>query len=112
LLLISAFPGALAYVLVDLHHGAMHFLYFVLTIYSCMLVVESLMMMVASIVPDFLLGIIAGAGIQVHTSKPKQLLFRCILALADLRGFLAFAVFMKPMTMRRAHSSQGRVLRN
>jgi hypothetical protein len=72
LLLLSAFPGALAYVLVDLHHGAMHFLYFVLTLYSCMLVVESLMMMVASIVPDFLLGIIAGAGIQVKKKLKKH----------------------------------------
>ena len=66
LFLISALPGAIAYFLVDLHHGFDHFAYFVLTLYSCMLVVESLMMMVASIVPDFLLGIITGAGIQVH----------------------------------------------
>jgi ABC-type multidrug transport system permease subunit len=65
LFLISALPGAIAYFLVDLHHGFDHFAYFVLTLYSCMLVVESLMMMVASIVPDFLLGIITGAGIQV-----------------------------------------------
>ena len=66
LFLISALPGAIAYFLVDLHHGFDHFAYFVLTLYSCMLVVESLMMMVASIVPDFLLGIITGAGIQVQ----------------------------------------------
>ncbi|KAH7421772.1 hypothetical protein KP509_13G074600 [Ceratopteris richardii] len=62
--MISAVPGAIAYFLVDLHHGFDHFAYFVLTLYACMLVVESLMMMVASIVPDFLLGIITGAGIQ------------------------------------------------
>lgn len=30
----------------------------------CMMLVESLMMIVASIVPDFLMGIITGAGIQ------------------------------------------------
>lgn len=64
LFLISVLPGAIAYFLVDLHHGFDHFIYFVLTLYMCMLVVESLMMMVASIVPDFLLGIITGAGIQ------------------------------------------------
>ncbi|MCO5592549.1 hypothetical protein L7F22_046552 [Adiantum nelumboides] len=64
LFLISVLPGAIAYFLVDLHHGFDHFAYFVLTLYTCMLVVESLMMMVASIVPDFLLGIITGAGIQ------------------------------------------------
>jgi ABC-type multidrug transport system permease subunit len=66
LFLISAFPGALAYLLADLHHGFMHFLYFTLTLYSCMLLVEGLMMMVASIVPDFLLAVVVGAGIQVH----------------------------------------------
>jgi hypothetical protein len=69
LFLISSFPAAIAYVLVDLHHGYIQFLYFVLTLYSGMLVVESLMMMVASIVPDFLSGIIVGAGIQVHMKK-------------------------------------------
>lgn len=68
LFLISVLPGAIAYFLVDLHHGFDHFIYFVLTLYMCMLVVESLMMMVASIVPDFLLGIITGAGIQVCLS--------------------------------------------
>jgi ABC-type multidrug transport system permease subunit len=66
LFLISAFPGALAYLLVDLHHGFMHILYLILTLYSCMLLVEGLMMMVASIVPDFLLAIVVGVGIQVH----------------------------------------------
>jgi hypothetical protein len=65
LLLISAFPATIAYVLVGLHPGYIHVLYYVLILYSSMLLVESLMMMVASIVPDFLSGIIVGAGIQV-----------------------------------------------
>ncbi|KAI3910063.1 hypothetical protein MKW92_042017, partial [Papaver armeniacum] len=64
LLMISLIPGALAYYLVDLHKGAEHFLFFVLLLFVCMMLVESLMMIVASIVPDFLMGIIAGAGIQ------------------------------------------------
>ena len=66
LFLISVIPGAIVYMLVDLHHGFARFSYFGLTLFSAMLVVESLMMMVASIVPDFLMGIIVGAGIQVH----------------------------------------------
>ncbi|KAH7860444.1 hypothetical protein Vadar_013494 [Vaccinium darrowii] len=64
LFLISAVPGAMAYYLVGLQKGIDHFAYFVVLLYACMLLVESLMMIVASIVPDFLMGIIAGSGIQ------------------------------------------------
>ncbi|KAE9450006.1 hypothetical protein C3L33_18091, partial [Rhododendron williamsianum] len=64
LFLISAIPGAMAYYLVGLQKGIGHFAYFVIMIYACMLLVESLMMVVASVVPDFLMGIITGAGIQ------------------------------------------------
>ncbi|XP_026388131.1 ABC transporter G family member 11-like isoform X1 [Papaver somniferum] len=64
LLMISLIPGALAYYLVGLHRGYEHFLFFVLLLFVCMMLVESLMMIVASIVPDFLMGIITGAGIQ------------------------------------------------
>ncbi|XP_010273011.1 PREDICTED: ABC transporter G family member 11-like [Nelumbo nucifera] len=64
LLLISLIPGAIAYYLVGLQKGAEHFVYFALVLFVCMLLVESLMMIVASVVPDFLMGIITGAGIQ------------------------------------------------
>ncbi|GER27331.1 ABC transporter [Striga asiatica] len=64
LLLISIIPGAIAYYLVGLQKGIDHFVYFALLLFSCMMLVESLMMIVASIVPDFLMGIITGAGIQ------------------------------------------------
>ncbi|KAL5727837.1 ATP-binding cassette sub- G member 1 [Ranunculus cassubicifolius] len=64
LLLISLAPGAIAYYLTGLQKGFDHFVYFVVVLFACMMVVESLMMIVASIVPDFLMGIITGAGIQ------------------------------------------------
>lgn len=64
LLLISVVPGAIAYYLVGLQKGIQHFVYFSLVLFVCMMLVESLMMIVASIVPDFLMGIITGAGIQ------------------------------------------------
>lgn len=64
LLLICLIPGVIAYYLVGLQEGADRFAYFALLLFACMLLVESLMMMVASIVPDFLMGIITGAGIQ------------------------------------------------
>ncbi|RWW35232.1 hypothetical protein BHE74_00059859 [Ensete ventricosum] len=64
LALISVIPGAIAYYLVGLHKSVDHFIYFSLVLFMCMMLVEGLMMIVASIVPDFLMGIITGAGIQ------------------------------------------------
>ncbi|XP_015057947.1 ABC transporter G family member 11-like [Solanum pennellii] len=64
LLLISLVPGAVAYYLADVQKGIDKFAYFFLMLFVCMMLVESLMMIVASIVPDFLMGIITGAGIQ------------------------------------------------
>ncbi|RZC89638.1 hypothetical protein C5167_027178 [Papaver somniferum] len=64
LLIISVIPGAIAYYLVGLHKGFEHFIFFVLVIFASVMLVESLMMLVASIVPNYLMGIIIGAGIQ------------------------------------------------
>ncbi|GJM95834.1 hypothetical protein PR202_ga12612 [Eleusine coracana subsp. coracana] len=64
LALISVVPGAMAYYLVGLQSSFGHFAYFTLVLFTAMMVVEGLMMIVASAVPDFLMGIITGAGIQ------------------------------------------------
>ncbi|KAK9165741.1 hypothetical protein Scep_000932 [Stephania cephalantha] len=64
LMLVSLVPGAIAYYLVGLQRGIEHFGYFTLILFICMMLVESQMMLIASIVPDYLLGIIGGAGIQ------------------------------------------------
>ncbi|XP_062077094.1 ABC transporter G family member 1-like [Humulus lupulus] len=64
LVIIAVIPGALAYFPPGLRGGFEHFVYFVLVLYACMMLVESLMMIVASLVPNFLMGIITGAGIQ------------------------------------------------
>ncbi|KAF3435037.1 hypothetical protein FNV43_RR22124 [Rhamnella rubrinervis] len=64
LLIISLIPGSLCYYLPGLHKGYQHFFYFVAVLYACMMLVESLMMIIASLVPNFLMGIIAGAGVQ------------------------------------------------
>ncbi|KAH9620638.1 hypothetical protein KSS87_008674 [Heliosperma pusillum] len=64
LLIISLIPGAIAYYLVGLQRGFDLFVFFALVLFVCMMLVESLMMIVASLVPDFLMGIITGAGIQ------------------------------------------------
>ncbi|GMN58914.1 hypothetical protein TIFTF001_028004 [Ficus carica] len=64
LLLISLIPGALTYYLPGLRKDYKHFLYFIFVLYVCMMLVESLMMIVASLVPNFLMGRITGSGIQ------------------------------------------------
>lgn len=62
--MVSLIPGAIAYYPSGLQKGYQHFLYFICALFSCLMLVESLMMIVASIVPHFLMGIITGAGIQ------------------------------------------------
>ncbi|KAG1342344.1 ABC transporter G family member 11 [Cocos nucifera] len=64
LALVSIIPAAMAYYLVGLQSGVDHFIFFALVLYASMLLVEGLMMIVASIVPNYLMGIIMGAGIQ------------------------------------------------
>ncbi|XP_059313769.1 ABC transporter G family member 1 [Lycium ferocissimum] len=64
LLLISFIPGAIAYFLTGLQNGSENFICFALVLFTCMMLVESLMMIVANIVPNFLMGLITGAGIQ------------------------------------------------
>ncbi|OIV94558.1 hypothetical protein TanjilG_25620 [Lupinus angustifolius] len=63
LLLISLIPGALVYYLVGLHQGHEQFLYFTSVLFISVLLVEGLMMIVTSMVPNFLMGIIFGSGI-------------------------------------------------
>jgi len=60
----GTFSSAITYYLSGLHKGFEHFLYFASVLFSSLMLVESLMMIAASIVPDFLMGIITGAGIQ------------------------------------------------
>ncbi|KAG6547993.1 hypothetical protein Mapa_010427 [Marchantia paleacea] len=64
LFLISIISASIVYFMVGLHPGLEHFMFFVLTLFVCVTCVESLMMAVASVVPNFLMGIITGAGIQ------------------------------------------------
>lgn len=72
LLLISVVSGSIVYFMVQLHPGWDHFLFFVLMLFACVACVESLMMAVASVVPNFLMGIITGAGIQVQIISPSN----------------------------------------
>uniref|UniRef100_A0A0D9WXR7 ABC transporter domain-containing protein n=1 Tax=Leersia perrieri TaxID=77586 RepID=A0A0D9WXR7_9ORYZ len=64
LALISIVPGAIAYYLTGLQRGVDHFIYFAAVLWACTMLVEGLMMIIAAVVPDFLLGIITGSGVQ------------------------------------------------
>ncbi|KAK4803810.1 hypothetical protein SAY86_003627 [Trapa natans] len=64
LVMITFISGTICYYMVRLHPGFTHYLFFVLCLYACVTVVESLMMVIATIIPNFLMGIIIGAGIQ------------------------------------------------
>lgn len=68
LVLITFLSGTICYFMVHLHPGFVHYLFFILTLYASVTVVESLMMAIASVVPNFLMGIVIGAGIQVYYS--------------------------------------------
>ncbi|KAG6518885.1 hypothetical protein ZIOFF_022366 [Zingiber officinale] len=64
LIMISVASGTICYFMVRLHPGFIHYVFFVLCLFASVTVVESLMMAIASVVPNFLMGIIIGAGIQ------------------------------------------------
>ncbi|CAA6655701.1 unnamed protein product [Spirodela intermedia] len=72
LMLISLVSGTMCYYMVNLHPGFSHYIFFVLALYASVTVVESLMMAIASAVPNFLMGIIIGAGLQPFWRYPMS----------------------------------------
>ncbi|GLJ39572.1 hypothetical protein SUGI_0808540 [Cryptomeria japonica] len=64
LVMVAGFSGTIVYYMVKLHPGFIHYAYFILDLFGTIAVVESLMMVVASLVPNFLMGIVTGAGIM------------------------------------------------
>uniref|UniRef100_A0ACD5Z6B6 Uncharacterized protein n=1 Tax=Avena sativa TaxID=4498 RepID=A0ACD5Z6B6_AVESA len=64
LAVLAVIPGAMLYYLTGLTKGAAHFAYFVVDLCMCTMLVESMMMIIAVIVPDFLMGIVVGSGVQ------------------------------------------------
>ncbi|KAB2621516.1 ABC transporter G family member 11-like [Pyrus ussuriensis x Pyrus communis] len=56
LILITFLAGTVCYFMVRLHPGFEHYLFFVLCLYASVTAVESLMMAIASVVPNFLMG--------------------------------------------------------
>ena len=63
--MISLAAGTISYYMAGLHPGLRHYTFFVLTLFASVACVESMMMTIASLVPNYLMGIITGAGILV-----------------------------------------------
>ncbi|KAE8682504.1 ABC transporter G family member 12 [Hibiscus syriacus] len=63
LVAIALITGTITFYLVKLLSGFSHYVFFCLNIFFSITVIESLMMVVASLVPNYLMGIITGAGI-------------------------------------------------
>lgn len=64
IILITFLSGTICYYMVGLHPGFLHYLFYVLCLFASVMIVESLMMAIASVVPNFLMGVVIGAGIQ------------------------------------------------
>jgi hypothetical protein len=67
LVAIAVSTGTITYYMVKFRPEFSHYVYYCLNICASISVIESLMMVVASLVPNFLMGIITGAGIIVRT---------------------------------------------
>lgn len=63
LVTISLITGTITFYLVKFRSGFSHYAFFCLNIFFSIAVIESLMMVVASMVPNYLMGIVTGAGI-------------------------------------------------
>ncbi|CAM6086301.1 unnamed protein product [Calypogeia fissa] len=64
LLLISISSSVISYFIAGLHPGFDHYMFYCMIVFSALVVVESLMMAVAGVVPNFLMGIVVGASIM------------------------------------------------
>ncbi|XP_060967550.1 ABC transporter G family member 15 isoform X2 [Cannabis sativa] len=79
---ISSFPfllvtaistGTIIYEMVKLHPGFSHYSYFVLNLFCCLSVIETLMMVVAFMVPNVLMGIGLGTGLIVFMMMASEI---------------------------------------
>lgn len=64
LLLLTVVPGVITYYLTGMNGGTGCFLYFLMLVLASMMLAESLMMVIACIIPNFLTGIVITTGVQ------------------------------------------------
>nr|KJB35753.1 hypothetical protein B456_006G126900 [Gossypium raimondii] len=70
LTVMSLSTAAITYYMVKFHPGISHFMYVSLDLISSIATVESCMMMIASLVPNFMMGVIIGAGYIIAARSP------------------------------------------
>uniref|UniRef100_A0A7N0TU25 ABC transporter domain-containing protein n=2 Tax=Kalanchoe fedtschenkoi TaxID=63787 RepID=A0A7N0TU25_KALFE len=63
LVAIAVSSGTITFFMVQFRNGFTHYVYFVIIVFLSISIVEACMMVVASLVPNFLMGIITGAGV-------------------------------------------------
>ncbi|GFQ02783.1 ABC transporter g family member 15 [Phtheirospermum japonicum] len=63
LVAVATITGTITFYMVKFRSGFSHYAFFCLNIFGSIAMVESVMMIVASLVPNFMMGIIAGAGV-------------------------------------------------
>ncbi|KAK7244562.1 hypothetical protein RIF29_39386 [Crotalaria pallida] len=73
LLVISLFCGIIIYLMVQFHPGATNLAFFCINLFCCLSVVESCIMIVASLVPNVLMGIGTGTGVIIFMMMPSQI---------------------------------------
>ncbi|XP_062117753.1 ABC transporter G family member 15-like [Humulus lupulus] len=83
LLVTAISTGTIIYEMVKLHPGFSHYSYFVLNLFCCLSVIETLMMLVAFMVPNVLMGIGIGTALIVFMMMASEI-FRPI---SDLPKF-------------------------
>lgn len=72
LALMSLATATIVYYMVKFRPEFPSYLYFSLDLLSCIATVESVMMIVASLVPNFLMGVTIGAGYLVRKTSNKK----------------------------------------
>lgn len=75
LVTIAVITGTITFYMVKFRTEFSHYVFFCLNLFGSIAVVEGCMMIVASLVPNFLMGIIAGAGVLVRLPTLIFLLF-------------------------------------
>ncbi|KAM6592638.1 hypothetical protein CsatA_000341 [Cannabis sativa] len=73
LLVTAISTGTIIYEMVKLHPGFSHYSYFVLNLFCCLSVIETLMMLVAFMVPNVLMGIGLGTGLIVFMMMASEI---------------------------------------
>ncbi|TKY59478.1 ABC transporter G family member 11 [Spatholobus suberectus] len=64
MLMVSLIPGGIAYYLCGLHKGLERFLYFTSLLFAIVMWVESLMLVVGSVSPNYIIGMFLAGGVE------------------------------------------------